>query len=84
MRLTDKVCEYLIFVTSLYAFMLMRSLSIFVYPLLQLASFSFLSLRFFVLLFIILSHYYYYYCFVISSFVVGYFSYQTKYTCNLL
>lgn len=40
-RLTDKVCEYLIFVTSLSAFMLMRSPSIFVYPLLQLASFSF-------------------------------------------
>ena len=58
-RLRDKVCGYLIFVTSLYAHG-----DIFVYSLLQLVSFSFLSSRFFVLLFIVFSHYYYYYYFL--------------------
>lgn len=78
MRLRDKVCGYLIFVTSLYAYG-----DIFVYSLLQLVSFSFLSSRFFVLLFIIFSHYYYYfgYKFFCSRL---FFFYQTKYTCNLL
>lgn len=67
MRLRDKVCGYLIFVTSLYAYG-----DIFVYSLLQLVSFSFCrrgSLFFYLLfsvIFIII-------ILVISSFVVGFF-----------
>lgn len=66
-RLRDKVCGYLIFVTSFYAYG-----DIFVYSLLQLVSFSFCrrgSLFFYLLfsvIFIII-------ILVISSFVVGFF-----------
>lgn len=83
MRLTNKVCGYLIFVTSLYAYeipvyfcLFSAAISfIFLFVVEVLCSFIYCSQLFLLLLLLV---------FVISSFVVGYFSYQTKYTCNLL